>query len=70
MNGKELKKLRSNLTKADIIDIAIECKLAESSVRGILCGHRNNIKVIEAAIAKADRNKKRNLKIIQKVKAL
>jgi hypothetical protein len=70
MNEKQLKKLRENLTKADIIDIAIACLLAESSVRSVLYGHRKNINVIEAALAKAEKNKKKNLRIINKVKAL
>lgn len=70
MNEKDLKKLRKNLTKADILSIALRCKIAESSVRSILYGHRNNRKVLEAAIEKAERNKKKNIMLVQKIKAL
>lgn len=70
MTKNELKKIRANLTKLDIIDLALQFQMHEYSIRNILHGNRNNINVIEAAIAKAMKNKKRNQKIIAKANAL
>ncbi len=70
MTKEELKKIRANLTKVDIIDLALQFNMHEYSIRNILQGNRNNMKVIAAAITKAEKNKKRNQKLISKAKAL